>query len=664
MRSKSKAHNQGTAGTPTSTSRWATPTSILRRAAGLLLPAFIMVLPFLPAAGLSFDAKKAIKRAVDAHGGAAAIEKVERHGRRTGSFTQFFPAPNSGTFIEWKKGDKVLIEVQLAGLEVAQGYDGERAWVESFGQVIDAPQQVQTAMEEERRHGLTLLLEAEDEGFTLEAAEPDTAADGSILSGVKVGPADGGPLTSFYFDPKTGLVTKLSYTDTNPYQGGEAYFEGYLDDYEESGGVLYPSRVTHYMDGVQMDEVVYESVDFQLEIADEIFAKPDTREAGLAKGGEPGKTEDTDSLPTEVPFEFSVRLIFLEVWVEDAGDHCSFILDTGAGMTCLSKELAAELEVEALGGMSAAGAGGAFEAHTARLEELRVGDLRVNDLEVMVLDLAPLASMMGKRIDGIVGYNVLNRYTTTIDISGETLTFASSDDELPTGEDHFSVPFEVLMGIPVVKGTVDGVTELDFLVDTGATTSVLPKAAAEGLEPTQRLEGAVAAGADSRPIEMALARFSTLELGGATMDGPVFSYPLSSERVDPIGLSIDASNRGVIGTSILSNFRVTLNYDKATMVLEPVEPPQGTGREWSGPGLTVFMEKGSPSVRSVFKGGPADGLLEVGDRILDIDGASVDGKNLEEIMSMLQGDPGTELKLTIERDGAKKKVTLVRRKLL
>ncbi len=620
-----------------------------------------MALFFLPAAGLAFNAKEAIKRAVDAHGGAAAIEKSEKHGRRTGSFTQFFPAPNSGTFVEWKKGNKVLIEVQLAGLEVAQGYDGERAWVESFGQVIDAPQQMQTAMEEERRHGLTLLLEAEEEGITLEAAEPDTAADGSILRGVTVTPADGGSSTSFYFDPKTGLVAMLSYTDTNPYQGGKAYFEGHFRDYVQSGGVLYPSKVIHFMDGVQMDEVIYESVDFETEIADEIFAKPGTPEAGLAGAGE---TEDTEALPIEVPFEFSLSLIFLEVTVGDAGEPYSFILDTGAGMTCLSKELAADLKVEALGGMSAAGAGGAFEAHTAHLEELRVGDLKVNDLKVMVLDLAPLASMMGRRIDGIVGYNVLNRYTTTIDIAGGTLTFASSENELPAGEDHFPVPFEVLMGIPVVKGTVDGVTELDFLVDTGATTSVLPKAAAEELEPAQRLEGALAAGADSRPIEMALARFSTLEMGGATMDGPVFSYPLSSERVDPIGLSIDASNRGVIGTSILSNFRVTLDYDRATMVLEPVEPPEGIGREWSGPGLTVNMEEGSPFVRSVFKGGPADGVLEIGDRILDIDGASVGGKGLEEIMSMLQGDPGTELKLTIERDGVERKVTLVRKKLL
>jgi predicted aspartyl protease len=481
------------------------------------------------------------------------------------------------------------------------------------------------------------------------------------LNGVTVTPADGTSSTSFYFDPKTRLVTKLSYTDTNPYQGGKAYFEGYFHDYKESGGVLYPSRVIHFMDGVQMDEVTYESVDFETEIADEIFAKPGTPETGLADSPE---TEEAESLPIEVPFEFSVSLIFLDVTVGDAGEPYSFILDTGAGMTCLSKELAAELKVEALGGMSAAGAGGAFEAHTAHLEELRVGELGVNDLKVMVLDLAPLASMMGRRIDGIVGYNVLNRYTTTIDIAGGTLTFARSEDELPAGEGHFSVPFEVLMGIPVVKGTVDGVTELDFLVDTGATTSVLPKAAAEELEPTQRLEGALAAGADSRPIEMALARFSTLEMGGATMDGPVFSYPLSSERVDPIGLSIDASNRGVIGTSILSNFRVTLNYDRATMVLEPVEPPEGTGLEWSGPGLTVFIDKGSPFVRSVFKGGPADGVLEVGDRILDIDGASVDGKNLEEIMSMLQGDPGTELELTIERDGVEKKVTLLRRKLL
>jgi predicted aspartyl protease len=629
--------------------------------AGLLAAAVASGLLWTPRPVASSDAKEMVKEAIAAHGGAEYLVKSETAGVRRGTFNQYIPAPNSGTFVEWKKGDKTLIEVRLAGLEVVQGYDGQRAWVKSLGQVIDAPDQIQTAIEEESRHGMTLLVDALDKGYLIEQIEPSESREGAPIEGVRITPAEGAPPTSFYFDPDTHLVTKISFTDVNPYQGGQADFEAYLFDYRDFGGGEYASKVAHFIDGVQMDEVTYESVDFDAVAVDEMFVKPGAED--LQTGGS-GEREEMGDFKVEVPIEYSLKMLFVKVAVGDAATPFSFILDTGAGMTCLSKDLADELGVESTGDMNAAGAGGALDAHTARLDRLAIGALEVSDLDVMVLDIAPISNMMGRRIDGILGYNVLNRYTTTIDISGETLTFESSDAALPSGEGYYSVPFEVLMGVPVVEGVLNGSKKLDFLVDTGASMSVLPMAVAEELGPKRRLEGAMAAGADTRPIDMGLGRFDELALGAATIDEPVFSYPLTAQKPDPLGVSIDTANRGVIGTGILGRFRVTLNYDKATIVLHPVEPPPGAANEWSGPGLTVFMDSGSPVVRSVFKNGPADGLIEAGDRILKIGGAEVEGVGLEEIVEMLQGDPGSELELTIERGGAVKNVTLKRMKLL
>ena len=628
---------------------------------GSILPALALILLLIPHAGRCIDTKEAVRRAVAAHGGADSIVKAERGGVRKGSFKQYFPAPNSGTFVEYRKGEKVFIEVELAGLEVAQGYDGERAWVRSFGQVIDAPDQIRTAIEEELRHGLTVLADALNKDFLIEEVEPSATVDGVAIHGVRITPPGGVPATSFFFDPETQRVARISFTDVNPYQGDQADFEAYFYDYRDMEGVIYPSKVTHFIDGVQIDEVVYESVDFEAEIPDAMFSKPAAADPdGRGEGGA-GTMED---LRVEVPIEYSMKLLFVDVAIADAESTFSFILDTGAGMTCISRGLAEQLGVESTGDMSAAGAGGALDAHAGRIDRLSIGALEVKDLDVMVLDIGPLANMMGRRIDGILGYNVLNRYATTIDIAGETLVFESSDAPLPSGEGRISVPFQVLMGIPVVEGLLNRVKKLDFLVDTGATMSVLPKAVAEELRPEQRLEGAVAAGADSRPIEMGIARYEELSLGDAKVSGPVFSYPLSSDRQDPLGSAIDTANRGVIGTAVLRNFRVTLNYDKATLVLEPVEPPEDAAVEWSGPGLTVFMDRGSAVVRSVFKNGPADGLIQAGDRILEIDGRSVDGKNLEEIMRMLQGAPGSKLEMVIERSGARSTLAIERKRLL
>lgn len=614
-----------------------------------VLPALLLVATHSSG---SDDPLQEVARIVAAHGGRESVEMVESFGVRTGRFTQHFPAANTGTFVERRKGDMMLMELKLGGLEIAQGFDGKRAWLRSFGQVVDAPDQIQESIEQGLRHSTTLLLRAGDPGYEASSAPPDTAIDGTRLDGVVIQPPEG-PSTSFYVDPNTQRIAKITYTDTNPYQGGESRFESYILGYMKAGGVLFPSRTVHMIDGIKMNEVQYDSVDFATDIESDVFMRP---------GDETAESKAGDNFKIEVPLDYSLSLLFVEVSIGDSA--YSFILDTGAGLTCLSRELAGGIEILETGGMSAAGAGGSLDATTGRIEEIRIGDLIVRDLAVMVIDIAPMAEMMGRRIDGIIGYNVLNRYSTTIDIAGGRLTFEGSETPLPSGEEIVAVPFQVYMGIPVVEATVDGAETLDFMIDTGATMSVLPRAVATKLNPGQELEGAVAAGADSRQIEMAVARFDELAIGEAIADDPVLSYPLTVEKTDPIGSAIDTANRGVIGTAILSKFVVTLNYDTAKMAFRQADDGAGENLEWCGPGLTVVLDSGKVVVRSVYKDGPAEGKIEAGDRIIEIDGSPVEGANLEEIVGRLRGNPGTKVEIVIENKNGVAKVTLPRVKLL
>jgi len=627
--------------------------SLLSELWSVCLVALIAGAMLLPRFCLGDEAEDLIRRAVEAHGGAEAIEKAETMGKRAGTFTQFFPAPNSGSFVEWKKGDMVRMQVQLAGFEILQGYDGERAWMKSFGQVIDAPDQVQTAIEEELRHNFTLLIESPGEGYEVQMTEPDTLPDGATAPGVTISPADGSPSTSFHFDADTGRVVKMAFTDVNPFKGGEAHFETYFLEYALSGGIPYPSKVIHYIDGVQLDEVIYKSVDFEVVIEDSAFLKP-----GAEKEAAPGDARTT------IPLEYAMNMLFIEVGINDSDEPSSFIVDTGAGLTCISYEAADEFDVETHGDMSAAGAGGALKVKTAYLDSLVLGDLTVEDLEVMVIDIATMGEMMGRRIDGILGYNVLNRFATTIDIAGGYMTFADPEAPLPESEGSGTMPFQVLMGVPVIKGVVDGTAEVDFLVDTGAAVSVLPRPVADGLKPESVLEGAMAAGADARPIEMTLARFTELALDGITVHEPVFSSPAGSPKEDPLGSTIDTGTRGVLGTAILGNFRLTLNYDTATLHLDPVESPPEKELEWCGPGLGIYKENGIVTVKTIYGGSPADGVVLPGDKILEINGVDLAELPLSEVIKLLRGKPGSSVELLIERDGERGTFKLKRVKLL
>ncbi|MCG0277447.1 MAG: S41 family peptidase [Thermanaeromonas sp.] len=92
------------------------------------------------------------------------------------------------------------------------------------------------------------------------------------------------------------------------------------------------------------------------------------------------------------------------------------------------------------------------------------------------------------------------------------------------------------------------------------------------------------------------------------------------------------------------------------------EHVQGT---YGGVGLLITLEEKEkrPVVVSPFKGTPAQRAgISSGDYILAIDGQDTAGMDLETAASLMQGEPGTKVELTILRPGEKepRRVTLVR----
>jgi carboxyl-terminal processing protease len=59
--------------------------------------------------------------------------------------------------------------------------------------------------------------------------------------------------------------------------------------------------------------------------------------------------------------------------------------------------------------------------------------------------------------------------------------------------------------------------------------------------------------------------------------------------------------------------------------------------------------------QSAFKGG-----VKVGDRLVEVDGKSVDGLSLVDISKLLRGKQGTRVKIVVERDGKRHSFSLKR----
>ncbi|MGB2869844.1 MAG: S41 family peptidase [Bacteroidota bacterium] len=77
-----------------------------------------------------------------------------------------------------------------------------------------------------------------------------------------------------------------------------------------------------------------------------------------------------------------------------------------------------------------------------------------------------------------------------------------------------------------------------------------------------------------------------------------------------------------------------------------------TTGKYGGVGVTIGQRDGMITVINLLEGFSASKQgLEMGDRIVEIDGKNVVGSSLEDIRLLVRGTPGTEVRLKIEREG-------------
>src|SRR5437588_4571171 len=102
-------------------------------------------------------------------------------------------------------------------------------------------------------------------------------------------------------------------------------------------------------------------------------------------------------------------LILVPVKVNQKGPF-EFILDTGAGTSLLSLDLAKELEIKIIGSKEGQSAGGMVSVSLAKIESLAVGQVAIADVDVGIVDLSQIGKTVGAKIDGDLGYNFLRYF--------------------------------------------------------------------------------------------------------------------------------------------------------------------------------------------------------------------------------------------------------------
>src|SRR2546430_17226220 len=102
-------------------------------------------------------------------------------------------------------------------------------------------------------------------------------------------------------------------------------------------------------------------------------------------------------------------LILLPIRVNGEGPF-EFILDTGAGTSLLSSDLAKKLNIKIISTKEGQSAGGKISVSLAKVDSFAVGQAKVDDLDVGIVDLSHIGKAIGTRTDADARYNFLEHF--------------------------------------------------------------------------------------------------------------------------------------------------------------------------------------------------------------------------------------------------------------
>ena len=258
-------------------------------------------------------------------------------------------------------------------------------------------------------------------------------------------------------------------------------------------------------------------------------------------------------------------LILLPVHVNERGPF-DFILDTGAGTSLLSSDLATELDVKTIGSKEGQSAGGKVSVSLAKIDSLAVGETKLHDVDVGIVDLSHIGKTVGAKIDGDLGYNFLKHFRVTINYRDCELrledpkrveSFArGTQTEVPI---RLANPAKPLILVDV---HANGRGPFQFAIDTGtSTTAITPELAKElGVE-TSPVGAGTTGGA---PIDFHAGSLRSFQLGGAKIDNmDVVVADFFTMLNAAIGVKLD----GIVGYNFLRAYKVVIDYPGESLAL-------------------------------------------------------------------------------------------------
>jgi Aspartyl protease/PDZ domain len=352
---------------------------------------------------------------------------------------------------------------------------------------------------------------------------------------------------------------------------------------------------------------------------------------------------------TTIPFEqLTGGIVILKAQFGNFPDTLSFILDTGSSGISLDSTTADYLKLKPQPtDRTIRGIAGIRKVSFLFNQQIRFPGLTVDSLNFHINDYGILTAVYGERIDGIIGYSVLNRYIVKLNYDSLKLTFCTKGTiRYPRGGYLLKPTINQLVAQQLRVKDEETVTSR-FLYDMGAgvcmlltrdfteDSALLDKKKKRWIKEGEGLGG---------KIDMELLVMKEVKIG-----------PYRFRNV-PTYVFDDVNNvtsypymGGLIGNDILRRFNVILNYARNDIHLSPNS--HFTDRfDYSYSGIELYFVEGLIIVGDVAKGSPAEAAgVKEGDEVLAVNTNFT--MNLNQYKIALQA-PNEKVKLILRRDNA------------
>lgn len=365
-------------------------------------------------------------------------------------------------------------------------------------------------------------------------------------------------------------------------------------------------------------------------------------------------TRGAEAATTTLPFELANDHVFIDVALDGTGPY-HFVVDSGSPFALLDASVARELHLPVAPQGTVGGVGNAqVPAGSTTARVLRIGGLAIAHEPFVVTDLhGTIGTAEGRAVDGVIGRDLLKKFTTTFDYEHRTLAF-DPDLHATDPADTTFVPMRTARGVPQIDCTIAGVRST-CNVDTGSRLPVTVLAPFTHAHPRVVPSALGDVGVDGFGLGGAafgrLGILPSLEFGGYALRDVICDYSTQTQ-----GAFADENLGGNIGGGVLKRFTVIFEYARqrigfspnAGFALPPLVDRSGLFLVTTGDAIQILdVRPATPASRA--------GLAK-NDRILDVDGEPVSANDLPTLRARLSAAPGTSLALRIERDGTPREI--------